>query len=199
MLNNTIRNPGMNFYNSLVNIISDDNKECNNLRQFAVLRIAVKNQPLFDKYLLQAMNHNNDMLTNPFPNSGFDLFIPENVTFPAQVDSKFIDLQVKAEMIYCDLDLQINQYCGYLIHPRSSISKTPLHLANNTGIIDSGYRGSLIVALRNLDTYSFDLEQYTRVSQVCHPSLCPILVELIQEKDLSSTLRGEGGFGSTGR
>ena len=43
------------------------------------------------------------------------------------------------------------------------------------------------------------VSEYTRLVQICHPSLCPIYVVLVDEEDdLSSTERGDGGFGSTG-
>jgi dUTPase len=77
-------------------------------------------------------------------------------------------------------------------------------VANHTGIIDSGYRGALIGAFRWLksvtskDTH-YVVPQYTRLLQVCHPTLCPIFVVLVKEDELSSTERSEGGFGSTGR
>ena len=75
-------------------------------------------------------------------------------------------------------------------------------LANHTGIIDYGYRGSLIAALRllpfdNVNTYT--IEKNSRIMQICHPSLCPVFVVECSESDLSSTERGGGGFGSTGK
>jgi dUTPase len=98
-------------------------------------------------------------------------------------------------------------------------------LANHTGIIDSGYRGSLIAAVRYLPesqyivmeqndedfenntenvilrkhVSSYTLEKDTRLFQICHPSLLPIYVEVLDENELSETIRGEGGFGSTGK
>jgi dUTP pyrophosphatase len=71
-------------------------------------------------------------------------------------------------------------------------------LANHTGIIDAGYRGYLIGAFRNLYADPYKVEKHTRLLQVCHPTLCPIHVVLVNEEDLSTTARGEGGFGSTG-
>ena len=195
------------FYNNLRNNSTNNNI---NLRKFAVLRLAIDptDNILFSKYEEQVNAHNQEMLSNPFPNAGFDLFIPNTVKFDESVYTKFIDLKVKAEMIYCDLDSnhltlleQQNKYCGYLIHPRSSISKTPLMLANHTGIIDSGYRGSLIGAFRWLsagDSNSYTVDAYTRLLQICHPSLCPILVEIVDASQLAVTERGAGGFGSTG-
>jgi dUTPase len=176
--------------------------QSNGLNKFAVLRLAVTNPDMKDIYLQHIEKHNHSVLTDPFPNSGFDLFIPNQVTFDREFQSKFIDLQVKAEMIYVDVHFSNQQmnYCAFLIHPRSSISKTPLMLANHTGIIDSGYRGSLITAFRCLQSYVesyYIVEKNTRLVQVCHPSLCPILVQLVDESELTSTVRGEGGFGST--
>ena len=73
--------------------------------------------------------------------------------------------------------------------------------SNHVGVIDSGYRGNLKVPLRflpeeNMNNYT--VQSKTRLVQVCHPSLCPIYVVLMEADDLSSTSRGSGGFGSTG-
>jgi dUTP pyrophosphatase len=188
------------FYNNL----SEQNNNTTPLRRFAVLRLApsANNNQLFSHYETQAAAHNQAMFSNPFPNAGFDLCIPEKTMFEDEIQAKFVDLQVKAEMIYCDLDTNYITYSGYLVHPRSSMSKTPLLLANHTGIIDSGYRGSLIGAFRWLkvtnSTANYVVDPMTRLLQICHPTLCPILVEMVDESQLTSTERGAGGFGSTG-
>jgi dUTP pyrophosphatase len=108
--------------------------------------------------------------------------------------TQMISMDVKAEMLF-----QGTTPCGYFMFPRSSLSKTPLMLANHTGIIDAGYRGPLIGAFRNLLGEEYVVEEHTRLLQVCHPSLCPIYVVLSNEDELSSTARAEGGFGSTGK
>jgi dUTP pyrophosphatase len=110
---------------------------------------------------------------------------------------------VKAEMLYFDSNISMVSNCAFTIYPRSSISKTPLMLANHTGIIDAGYRGSLIGAFRWLKSNTsteteYVVEKHTRLLQVCHPSLCPIFVVIVDENDLTSSERGNGGFGSTG-
>ena len=108
---------------------------------------------------------------------------------------------VKAEMLYFDSTVSMVSNCAFTIHPRSSISKTPLMLANHTGIIDAGYRGSLIGAFRWLKTTTdteYVVEKYTRLVQICHPTLCPIYVIIVNEDELTTTERGDGGFGSTG-
>jgi dUTP pyrophosphatase len=89
---------------------------------------------------------------------------------------------------------------GYFLYPRSSTgTKTPLRLANSIGIIDSGYRGNYIAAFDNVRIESFQIEQAQRLVQICSPNLTyPLRVELVEELDMD-TVRGEGGFGSTGR
>jgi dUTPase len=80
-------------------------------------------------------------------------------------------------------------------------------LANHVGVIDAGYRGSIIGAFRwLLPSYLTDshdetyvIAKDTRLVQLCHPSLCPIFVVLVDENTLTPSERGEGGFGSTGK
>jgi dUTP pyrophosphatase len=151
-----------------------------------------ENKELRELYKEHIRNHN---LQNAqeFPNSGFDLFVPETVDFLSNdYKSVMVNFQVKMEMRYQ------NHFCGYYSYPRSSISKTPLMLANHVGIIDSGYRGYLMGAFRCLSS-GFSLEKHTRILQICHPSLCKVHVIMVEsEHDLSSSVRGEAGFGSTG-
>ena len=174
----------------------------NNGRQYAFLRLFVNadNNELKTIYKKHIDKHNNEVVNSTFPNSGFDLFIPNDVIFDKDIVSKFIDLEIHCEMLNFN-----NQPQGFYLFPRSSISKTPLMLANHTGVIDSGYRGRMITAFRWLkspenDELIYTVESGTRLVQICHPSLCPILVHLVDKlEDLSTTERGSGGFGSTGR
>lgn len=87
---------------------------------------------------------------------------------------------------------------GYYIEivPRSSISKTGYILANNIGIIDESYRGSLKLALMKIDDSMPDIElPFTK----CQFILRKLEQSTIQEVDsLEDTNRGSGGFGSTG-
>jgi dUTP pyrophosphatase len=161
-----------------------------NSRSVAVLKIAVKPE-LVEMYTAHILKHNASILADPFPNCGFDLFVPETTEVGGTVT--MISMGVQCEMV----DSQ--GWCGYYMYPRSSISKTPLMLANQVGIIDSGYRGFLIGAFRNLSASTYVVEKGTRLVQVCHPSLCPIHVQIVEESELSATSRGTGGFGSTGK
>lgn len=173
--------------------------------QYAILNFAVAedNPELHLQYIDHVQQHNQNMLDNNFPNSGFDLFIPYNMFFNTPFACNMVNLQIKAEMIYYNSSSNKSEYSAYLIHPRSSISKTPLMLANHTGIIDSGYRGDLIAAIRQLPVHNLEnpyrVEKYTRLLQICHPSLCRVFVNIVHENHLTSTERGQNGFGSTGR
>jgi len=186
-------------------------------QNFAVLKLAVNSDDneLLELYTSHIAKHNVATETAMFPNSGFDLFVPSETVFDCDFATKFVDLKIKSEMIYCDKNMQVsvemeggeveNVYgasysVGYYVYPRSSISKTPLMLANHVGIIDSGYRGNLMAAVRKLpsDKSTYVVEKHTRLFQICHPSLCPVFVVLVPESELNSSERGEGGFGSTG-
>ena len=86
---------------------------------------------------------------------------------------------------------------AFYMYPRSSISKTPFRLANNVGIIDCGYRGNLGAYF---DCFSNSTEKITkgsRLLQICSPNLLPFRVVLVNSLD--ETIRGAGGFGSTGK
>ena len=87
-------------------------------------------------------------------------------------------------------------YVG-LVYPRSSVSKTSMLLANGVGVIDSGYRGEIMLKYRRLEGESGIYTTGDRVGQlmvVKRPE-----GELVVVDELSSTERGDGGFGSTGQ
>jgi len=183
-------------------LFPDDSDDEDKLKTYATLYLYVnsKNDELVKLYKDHVKNHNEKIMSDEYPNSGFDLFIPHDTTFQKEIDSVFVDLEVKCEMTYHQRN-KMAETSAYYVYPRSSMSKTPLMLANHTGIIDSGYRGFLIAALRYLKSRDehYQVEKHTRLLQICHPLLCPILVKLVDESDLSTTKRGAGGFGSTGK
>jgi len=153
-------------------------------------------------YRQHTEQHNRAILESAFPNSGFDVFIPQDTVFETPIVTQMVNLGIKTEMLQCDIAGRRIDPSAFLVHPRSSISKTQLMLANHTGIIDSGYRGFLMGAFRWLYDGRIDwypLQKHTRLLQICMPSLDPILVYLVENEDaLSTTERGDGGFGSTG-
>lgn len=172
-------------------------------------------------YVEAAKKHNQKLLEDPvFYDAGFDLFLPKNNkdTYNCEDGTKFytrawkdkptnkVDFRVKC----CGKLYTNGQFCytPFYIYARSSISKTPLRLANNQGIIDAGYRGNLIGMFDCLnssdvsDDREFDwyMKKYSRILQICAPNLIPIYVNIVDtlEELGPSTLRGIGGFGSTG-
>lgn len=83
-----------------------------------------------------------------------------------------------------------------LLLPRSSVSKTSMALANSVGVIDSGYRGEIMLKYRQTGDKNPIYRAGDRVGQLMiipYPK-----VELIEVDELSITDRGSGGFGSTG-
>ena len=83
-----------------------------------------------------------------------------------------------------------------LLFPRSSVSRTSMSLANSVGVVDSGYRGEIMLKYRHVNNLNSFYKSGDRVGQLMimpYPQF-----ELIEVEELSTTERGEGGFGSTG-
>lgn len=80
--------------------------------------------------------------------------------------------------------------------PRSSISKTGYILANSVGVIDRGYTGEILVPLVKVDPNAADLSLPARLVQIIPRTI--IAAELVEVSDFDETLRGAGGFGSSG-
>ena len=88
-------------------------------------------------------------------------------------------------------------YVG-LIFARSSLgTKRGLAPANKVGVIDSDYRGEVKVCLHNHSSQPQVIEPDERVAQMVIVPFLPAQYE--EAEELSDTVRGEGGFGSTGR
>lgn len=101
-------------------------------------------------------------------------------------------------LIHTGISLEIPEgYCG-LIYARSGLAtKRGLAPANKVGVIDSDYRGEIMVALHNHSAAEQTVEPSERVAQLV---IAPFLkAEFELSEELTDTARGEGGFGSTGR
>ena len=88
-------------------------------------------------------------------------------------------------------------YAG-LIYARSGLAcKKGLAPANKVGVIDSDYRGEIMVALHNHSNEAVLVDSGERIAQLV---ITPYIVAAFNQVDeLEETVRGEGGFGSTGR
>jgi len=156
------------------------------------------------KLLLRALNgevkalYHDDALETSNANretrgdAGLDLYCPGDLTILPRETAK-IDLKIQCEGLSDDNGRNV---CYYL-YPRSSISKTPLRLANSVGIIDAGYRGNIMAVVDNISDEPFDIQKGQRLFQICGRFLEPINLTLI-DTTLSDSERGNGGFGSTG-
>ena len=161
---------------------------------------------IHNMYVEAVSSHNESINTQCYYDAGFNLICPADVKV-AGLSTVKVDLGVRGAMSYiCEPVPKTNSTTtttstpvGYFLYPRSSTgTKTPLRLANSVGVIDSGYRGNYIAAFDNVRIESFQIEQAQRLVQICSPNLTyPLRVELVEELDMD-TVRGEGGFGSTG-
>ncbi len=121
--------------------------------------------------------------------SGFDLFIPEDLEVPPKALGFKIKLGIKC---------QLSNEKGWMLLPRSSMgSKTPLRLSNSVGIIDSGYRGEIMAVVDNLSDHPFQVEKGSRLFQMV--PFCGTGIHKVVLGVTNDTGRGSGGFGSTGK
>ena len=89
-------------------------------------------------------------------------------------------------------------YVG-LLFPRSSVTKKDLRLANSVGVIDSGYRGEILLKFDKTAGEHQDAKLYENGERCGQLVIVPIpTVELVFTEDLDKTDRDLGGFGSTG-
>jgi len=87
-------------------------------------------------------------------------------------------------------------YAGFIYARSGLATKKGLVLANQVGIIDSDYRGEIMISIYNRSGDEQTISNHERIAQIV---IAPyIQAEFVESLDLSDTERGEGGFGSTG-
>jgi dUTP pyrophosphatase len=124
--------------------------------------------------------------------AGFDLICPETKTMTG-ISNKLP--QGVSAAVY---DMERNVFRAYWLLPRSSISKTPMRLANSVGLIDSGYRG-IVTAVVDALGKDHTVAAGDRYFQLAAPDLMPFSsIQIVSEIPGGPTQRGTGGFGSTG-
>jgi len=141
-------------------------------------------EELKNKYTTTFIERNKFLFQNmSFVDAGIDLFAPDTREFNNTTMAQKIDYNICCSAtIITDSMKEYNT--GFYLYPRSSLSSTPLRLANSVGIIDSGYI----------------VEANSRQLQICAPDLIPIVPIIVNRKEElgENTIRGDGGFGSTG-
>ena len=104
----------------------------------------------------------------------------------------------KATRVHTGLAFEIPEGYHMKVFLRSSTGdKTKLRLANQTGIIDSDYRGELMLLIENLGRERVFIAEGQRIAQGMIEKNEEVFFEEV--KELSETERGAGGFGSTGK
>ena len=110
------------------------------------------------------------------------------------------DVEIKPNekaIIPSGFSLSIPQGFEVQIRPRSGLAaKKNITVLNTPGTIDADFRGEIKIILINLGKEIFVVENGLRIAQMV---VCPVIKgELEESKELSETIRGDGGFGSTG-
>ena len=120
------------------------------------------------------------------------------VDLSAFLEKKVVIKPNSSELIPTGLQVAIPEEYEIQIRPRSGLAaKESIGILNSPGTIDSDYRGELKIIIFNHGHKDFIINNGDRVAQMV---LVPILKMEFEEVDsLSDTVRGQGGFGSTGK
>ena len=115
----------------------------------------------------------------------------------ALTEEELTFLPGETKLVKTGLAMEIPEGYAGLIYARSGLaSKRGLAPANKVGVIDSDYRGEVMVALHNHSNVEQKIAPKERIAQLV---ITPFLkAEFFAVDDLTDTVRGEGGFGSTG-
>ena len=118
--------------------------------------------------------------------AGYDLY----------ADSQSIDKNYN--MVYgTGIAVEIPKGYVGLVFPRSSIASTDIMLSNSVGVIDSGYRGEVMAKFKRVTGEFNTYKVGDRIAQLIIIPYPDVVFEEV--KELSSSDRGEGGYGSSGR
>lgn len=115
----------------------------------------------------------------------------------ACIDEEVTILPNETKLIKTGLAIEVPQGYGAFIYARSGLaSKRGLAPANKVGVVDSDYRGEVMVALHNHSSEAQTVGVGERIAQMV---IAPFLkADFTVVEELSDTQRGAGGFGSTG-
>ena len=136
---------------------------------------------------------NKEVITPKYKTDG-----SSGVDLSAFLDKKVVIKPNSSELIPTGLQVAIPEELEIQIRPRSGLAaKESIGVLNSPGTIDSDYRGELKIILFNHGKEDFIINNGDRIAQMV---LVPILKMEFEEVDsLPDTIRGQGGFGSTGK
>ncbi len=115
----------------------------------------------------------------------------------ALTEEELVFMPGETKLVHTGLAVEIPEGYAGLIYARSGLAlKRGLAPANKVGVIDADYRGEIMVALHN---HSNDEQKISPQERIAQLVITPFLKVAFEEKEtLSDTVRGTGGFGSTG-
>ena len=116
----------------------------------------------------------------------------------ALCDEDILFLPGETKFVHTGLAMEIPEGYAGVIYARSGLAcKRGLAPANKVGVVDADYRGEVMVALHN---HSDAVQRISAGERIAQLVVAPFLkAEFEESESLSDTVRGEGGFGSTGR
>ena len=112
-------------------------------------------------------------------------------------EDEFVIAPGETHLVHTGLSIEIPEGYGGFIYSRSGLAtKKGLAPANKVGVIDADYRGEVRVSLFNHSSVPQTVAAGERIAQLV---IAPFLkADFVEADELSGTVRGEGGFGSTG-
>ena len=143
------------------------------------------------KVLLKRLNHKAELPKYKTEgSSGMDLM--------ACIEEQIVIAPQKSQLIPTGIAIAIPEDTEVQIRPRSGLAaKYNISVLNTPGTIDSDYRGELKIILFNHGKDEYIVNDKDRIAQMV---LMPVLkVEFEETNELPETIRGSGGFGSTGK
>lgn len=119
--------------------------------------------------------------------AGMDFYQPESITIEPH----------QTQYVTLGLAMEIPKGYMLMLAPRSSMSKTPLVIPNSFGVIDADYRGEIKGIFKNTSDDAYLIQKGDRLLQGI---LVPVgALKLLEVGELTETVRGAGGIGSTGK
>ncbi len=116
----------------------------------------------------------------------------------ACLEEELVILPGATAFVPTGIAMEVPRGCAGLIYARSGLAcKRGLAPANKVGVVDSDYRGEIMVALHNHGSVPQSVAHGERIAQMVITPVITAAYEVAQ--DLSDTSRGLGGFGSTGK
>lgn len=103
----------------------------------------------------------------------------------------------KFQLVSTGIAIEMSKGMEAQVRPRSGLAaKSGIGILNSPGTIDADYRGEIKVILFNFSKKSFKIEKGDRIAQLVFSKVTKVILQ--EQKQLSKTKRGSGGFGHTG-